>query len=522
MTSATYGQLGDVKYGIYYTVGGTTTTTPPAGAFSGTLTASLPKTTGAGTADIVITKTGAATFTLNGHTYTNVFFSRNYGLAYDTGVLIINPAPLVVTATDATGTYGEAEPTYDFSVTGMAAWDTAATALGTNAKAALDTSVTGSAWGSGLVPGTYKGGIVVQNSTPSSNYVLASGSPVAGNLTVNKGTAALAVGAPSITYNGKSYEENNKLTYDKPDASAAYAVSYEAVTVSNGTETTTPLSAAPTDAGAYKVTVAMTGSGLYEDTTSSAYFAIFKVGGSAAINGYDPSKTYDGTAATALAASQVSAIYTDGATADARYVWQQQTSDGTWEVVGRGIGYAPTNAGTYRVWVLVPGSTNYRTLHTYQQVTIDPLTLAWLGGTTSTYAIGTDTSATLHCNGVLGDLTSVSVDGATVTQADYDLTQGSTIVTLHQDYLDTLPNGDHTVTLAYADVNTDNYVNDQISTTLKVTGQAEDGGIEPAENNPVSRLAQTDDSPVPAAILLMIAASGAIAFAAWRRTRKAR
>lgn len=515
---ATYGNLGSMHYGIHYAYGSTTDATePPAGAFLGTLTASLPETADAGAANIVIRKQGAATFTYNGHTYSNVFFSRNYDITYAAGTLVIDPAQLTVTAADATGIYGEAEPAYDFTVTGMAAWDTLSTAVGAQAKAGLKTGLT---WGSSLVPGTYSDAVVVQNCTPSSNYVLAAGSPVAGNLTVNKGTVTLSVSAPSITYDGKSYEENNKLTYDKPDASATYTVSYEAVSISNGIETTTPLSASPTNAGAYKVTVAMTNSGRYEDTTASGYFAIFKVGGSVTIAGYDPSKTYDGTAATPLAASQVKAAYSDGATVNVQYVWQQQASDGTWEVVGSGIAYAPTNAGTYRVWVCVPGTANYRTLYTYQTATIDPLTLAWLSGTTSTYTIGTDTSAELHCNGVLGDLASVSVDGATVAQADYDKAQGSTIVTLHQGYLDALPNGDHTMTLTYDDTDTDNYVNDQISTTLAVTGQAEGGGIEPASNNPVTRLASTGDSHVLWSILLALVVSGAVVLVARRSMKK--
>ena len=85
------------------------------------------------------------------------------------GTLTVNPAQLSVTATDATGTYGEAEPAYDFTVTGMAAWDTPAIALGADAKAALDTTVTGSAWGYSLMPGMYENAVVVQNCTPGVN-----------------------------------------------------------------------------------------------------------------------------------------------------------------------------------------------------------------------------------------------------------------------------------------------------------------------------------------------------------------
>ena len=49
------------------------------------------------------------------------------------------------------------------------------------------------------------------------------------------------------------------------------------------------------------------------------------------------------------------------------------------------------------------------------------------------------------------ELESVKMDGTVIDKANYDLTEGSTIVTFKTAYLDSLSEGEHTVTLCYSD-----------------------------------------------------------------------
>ncbi len=69
--------------------------------------------------------------------------------------------------------------------------------------------------------------------------------------------------------------------------------------------------------------------------------------------------------------------------------------------------------------------------------------------TDTSYTIGSGACASIHCSGELADLISVAVDGKTVDASSYDLTEGSTIVTFHSDFLDSLAPGDHEVTLTF-------------------------------------------------------------------------
>ena len=55
------------------------------------------------------------------------------------------------------------------------------------------------------------------------------------------------------------------------------------------------------------------------------------------------------------------------------------------------------------------------------------------------------------CNGALKDFKELVVDGNVVDKSNYDLTEGSTIATLHQDYVSSLANGAHTLLFRYYD-----------------------------------------------------------------------
>lgn len=70
-------------------------------------------------------------------------------------------------------------------------------------------------------------------------------------------------------------------------------------------------------------------------------------------------------------------------------------------------------------------------------------------GTDTEYTIGTDSSASIHCNGVRDALKSVEMDGKEVDKGNYTTKDGSTLITFKKTYLDQLSVGTHTVTLNY-------------------------------------------------------------------------
>ncbi len=72
-------------------------------------------------------------------------------------------------------------------------------------------------------------------------------------------------------------------------------------------------------------------------------------------------------------------------------------------------------------------------------------------GTAESYQLNSNAVIAIHCSGELAELESVKMDGTVVDASNYDLTEGSTIVTFKNAYLDSLSEGEHTVTLCYSD-----------------------------------------------------------------------
>ena len=71
-------------------------------------------------------------------------------------------------------------------------------------------------------------------------------------------------------------------------------------------------------------------------------------------------------------------------------------------------------------------------------------------GTDNAYMLNSSEDVSIHCTGNLEDLVSVKMDDQIVDATNYTLREGSTIVTFKTAYLDTLPAGDHKVTLSYS------------------------------------------------------------------------
>ncbi len=104
--------------------------------------------------------------------------------------------------------------------------------------------------------------------------------------------------------------------------------------------------------------------------------------------------------------------------------------------------------------------------------------------TDTTFETGTDDTVTLHFNGDISLFDELVIDGNVVPKDQYTLTEGSTIVTLKSSYLETLGNGDHTVTAVY-NTNMDNVDNakDEVSAVITVQ-KSEDKPAEPDPTTP--------------------------------------
>lgn len=85
-------------------------------------------------------------------------------------------------------------------------------------------------------------------------------------------------------------------------------------------------------------------------------------------------------------------------------------------------------------------------------------------GTDAVYKQGSENGASIHCVYPLDTFINVAADGNIVDKENYELTDGSTILTFKPSYLDTLSVGKHTITMEYT-IGT-------VSTELTVEGTA--------------------------------------------------
>jgi len=74
-----------------------------------------------------------------------------------------------------------------------------------------------------------------------------------------------------------------------------------------------------------------------------------------------------------------------------------------------------------------------------------------LDGANQVHDLDTDGNLTVRADGALEDLVEVRVDDQVVEASNYELSSGSTIITLKASYLNTLSSGTHTLTLVYND-----------------------------------------------------------------------
>ena len=105
--------------------------------------------------------------------------------------------------------------------------------------------------------------------------------------------------------------------------------------------------------------------------------------------------------------------------------------------------------------------------------------------TTASYTLGSGGSAVIAVDADIDTFVSVAVDGTVLTQdIDYTVTEGSTIITFTESFLETLSEGDHDVVIAFTD--------GDVETTLSIAAASEDASD--SDDSDDSSAAEVGDS----------------------------
>lgn len=106
-------------------------------------------------------------------------------------------------------------------------------------------------------------------------------------------------------------------------------------------------------------------------------------------------------------------------------------------------------------------------------------------GAGEAHETGTDGSLQITCSGALKELTGVYVDGVLVSESNYTLKSGSTILTLKPDYLNSLGGGTHTLRFQYSGKYADTSFVIKAADTTDSTLSKKDEGPKTGDNTPV-------------------------------------
>ena len=138
----------------------------------------------------------------------------------------------------------------------------------------------------------------------------------------------------------------------------------------------------------------------------------------------------------------------------------------------------PVEANKIYKWRFLPDSNNYTTLtggielyHVEAPATPAPATPApnpyyIMDGANSNWVLNEDGSMAIRGNGAFSKFTGVKVDGVLIDPSNYTVKEGSTIVTLKAEYLNTLSEGSHSFEILWVD--------GSAATDFTVTGNAAD------------------------------------------------
>lgn len=125
--------------------------------------------------------------------------------------------------------------------------------------------------------------------------------------------------------------------------------------------------------------------------------------------------------------------------------------------------------------------------HVLRTEVLPKLTYQITNGADLTYTIGSGKDVTITCDGALSDFTGVKIDGVTLPSSQYTVKEGSTIVTLPGDTLNTLAPGSHTITLVYT------YGEASTTLTIKAAASSGENGETP-DTNPDNTPDSTPDT----------------------------
>ena len=131
-------------------------------------------------------------------------------------------------------------------------------------------------------------------------------------------------------------------------------------------------------------------------------------------------------------------------------------------------------------------------------------------GSGSTWTKGSSAGLTFRANGAYGKFTGIEVDGKAVEADGYAAENGSTVITLEADYLETLAAGRHTLTVLYAD--------GEATGTFTIAEKIAEKPAEVVDDD--AELPQTgDNSNIALLTPLLAAGAGIILIATLRRKR---
>ena len=144
-----------------------------------------------------------------------------------------------------------------------------------------------------------------------------------------------------------------------------------------------------------------------------------------------------------------------------------------------------------------------------------------LEGDKSVWKKETDGGITLRANGSVTKFTGILIDGKPVDERNYTVKEGSTIVALKRDYLDTLSPGEHSLTFLYTDgdasatfnIQTEESGNNGNAGTGVNTGTGENTGTNEGGNRSTaaSQSAATGDHTVIFLWILLLLLTGGFA-----------
>ena len=120
-----------------------------------------------------------------------------------------------------------------------------------------------------------------------------------------------------------------------------------------------------------------------------------------------------------------------------------------------------------------------------------PLEYEILEGEDPTFEQGSEEGVEIHLNGDFDLFKELKIDGVVVPKDKYTVREGSTIITLAADYLNSLSKGTHTVSAVYTTDSQLNDTEDEVVTTLTVATDSE----ETSTTEPTSGTTTTPPTP---------------------------